>query len=610
MKYLSRILAIFLCVTMIPISYVAQAAESDSFYEGFDGYTTNDAPAEINVNTNTYYIKEYAEGKKGLCIALGKQQTTVQFPIGIQGSFCLQFDIACTPAAADGSLTIQDNKSKAEILKFYSDNRITATDGKPLFGYGETMGRIAIVYDAQKASCDIYRDGRLFESNYRFSSGALTAIESLSFSFFSETPGNEIIIDNLYVTSGAKVPKTMPRSEYNDEVMDEPTFTHDIKLGTRVIMNCDFETALPLSVYQNGSTLERIEEDGNTAMLFERGNTGDFHLNAMSLNVQTDCVVIEFDIKILDPMSMVNFMCLDANTVTQTCARLLSGGMLTMGSQSVKLNTDTWYRFSMMINCYDRTIDYYINGEKKDSAEIQNANFVVGSRPNVFRFHVPPASSASENPVKFLTDNLRIYEGNEPREELGDVKNEIILTGKTVLPSETSTKKQMVGYYSVHARSGVAYANGTKTVLENKPYEKDGKTYVNAAELAAVFGLEGDFSGDVTVGDFAAASKLVLTAVPNSINDGLYIFGKSSFKIPDNEEDIDKLNDYLFFQRPIPEQVTELFNSSPVKGVHPRIQATADDFARIREQVKTDSYMKLWSERIIRAADALFTKDP
>ena len=611
MKYLSHVLAIFLCVLLLPISYVASAAEFDGFYEGFDTFATNDIPSEIDVNADTYYIKEYAEGKKGLCLALGKQQTTVQFPVGVQGSFCLQFDMACTTEAVDGTLTIQDTKNKVDILKFYKDKSITAANGKPVFGYGKTMARFAIVYDTQKGTCDMYRNGRLFEKGYRFKTGStLASAENIIFTFLSETPGREIIIDNLCVTSGATLSKYMPKSEYNDEVLEEPNFTHEIRIGNRAVLNCDFETALPLTFWKNGSIIEQYkEEDGNTAVLFERKDVGDFHLNASGFNHQSDTMVIEYDLKILEPLTAVNFMLQDQKGNTSLYGQVVSGGMLKFGNESVKLEMNKWYTFSVIINLYDRTITTFVDGEEKSTRNL-GGGFAVGSGVNHLRYHVPPTTSLASSPVKFLTDNLKIYEGIELVEELGDIKNEITLTGKTVFPSESSLRKSMKDFFSVHARSGVVFANNTKTMLANKPYEKDGTVYVNADELSSVLGIETKLNGDVPIGEFASASGLVHTKVTNPLNDGLYILGKSSFQIPKDAKDVDVLNDFLFYFRPSSEQILEMYEKSPTKNQHPRIQATAQDFARIREQIKTNTYMKLWSDRLFREANALFDKKP
>ncbi|MBR5504969.1 MAG: hypothetical protein IKV73_01480, partial [Clostridia bacterium] len=364
-------------------------------------------------------------------------------------------------------------------------------------------------------------------------------LADIAFKPISE-PGQYLV--DLPYTPGSSYKAFVRESDFVKPIGCFEGITDKFKSGNRVIMNCDFESSFPLSYHKNGSIIETTrEDDGNTAVLFERSGVGDFHLNALSLNAQADCVAIEFGLKVLDPESMVNLMLQDADGVTYCYARLLSGGSLLLGKSEVSLNTNTWYRVSAIVNTYDLTIEYYLDGIKQGTGKIDE-RFAAASRLNHFRIHVPPASSVSANPVKFLVDNLRIYEGTQLREELGDVRNEIVLTGKTVFPSEEEITQKLDGYFAVHTISGVAFANGEKTALENRPYEKDGNTYVNAAELASVFGIDGDFSDDVTVEDFAVASGLTLTGIPNSINDGLYIFGNDSFKIPDNEE-VDKLND-------------------------------------------------------------------
>ncbi|MBQ4528290.1 MAG: heparinase II/III family protein [Clostridia bacterium] len=386
--------------------------------------------------------------------------------------------------------------------------------------------------------------------------------------------------------------------------------TDDIQIGDNVILNCDFEKYVPLNCYANGSILEQTDEsEENRAMLFERISDNDFHLTASGFNSQSDCMVMEFDLKVIEPSSKMNICIKDAKAVENCYIQLLSGGVLKLGNTWQTLNLNQWYRVSMMVNTYDRIIEYYTDGKLIAETEV-DSGFAVDSGINLFRIHVPPSSAAEDNSVKFFADNIRIYEGTGLKDEVVETEKKIILTGQTVFPSDTNLKNNLKDYFAVHTKSGVAFANGNKTVLNDKPISDSGTDYVAANELASFYGLPNELNGYVTIDAFAKKYGLTLTKVVCEINSGLYILGKEKYTLPESEEEIKELNDYLFYLRPSPEDVAKNYALSSNKGVHPRLQATSSDFEGIRESTNSDSYMRTWKNSLLNLADKLLKTSP
>ncbi|MBQ4528291.1 MAG: discoidin domain-containing protein [Clostridia bacterium] len=611
MKTIKRIIAVVICAAMFPLAGVNSFADEKYFYETFDEYATNDSPSEINVSTDNYYITEFSEKNKAVAVMADKSDSLLQFDVSVTGDFFLHFDIACLNDAVDGTVKISGGNESIEILHFDKNHRIDAYNGKPLFGYGaKNMTGVGILYNTKSGECRIYRNGKLISQERMASSPVLKSLDTLTISCRSEEPGNGIIVDNVYAKNSDKIITKFPSSEYNEEVYEKPDFHYGVKVGSRVIVNCDFEKNVPMNVYENGSVIEQVQEDeGNTVMLFERKKDNDFHMTSSGYNMQTDCMVMEFDLKVLNLASRFNVSIKDADGRENCYVQLSNGGALRLGNDNVSLAIGDWYRVAMMINTYDRVIDFYLNGEKKSSCLI-NKSFAQSSGVDLFRVHVPPSNSDGDNSVRFFVDNLRVYEAAEPVSELGEVKNEIVLNGKTVFPSDSSVIKSLEGYYGIHSRSGVVFANGQKSLCDNKPYEKDGKIFIDSNELSQAFGLENKDAGYVAIDDFAKNHSLVVTKVDIDKNSGLYVLGTKAFKVPGDSDELKKLNDYMLYLRPSPEQVKEIYNSSPLKGVHPRIQAAPEDFARIREQIETNAQMKHWSDRVIRGADTLLTTGP
>ena len=69
-----KITALTLCVALIvsvlSFSFVMAAEESEVFInESFNQYATNDVPVDLQITSNSHFIKEYASNEKGLFVS-------------------------------------------------------------------------------------------------------------------------------------------------------------------------------------------------------------------------------------------------------------------------------------------------------------------------------------------------------------------------------------------------------------------------------------------------------------------------------------------------------------------------------------------------------------
>ena len=616
MKIVSRIIAVILVALLLPISSlnILAAPVKSHLALSFNNYVTNESPADISVTGGKYYISEYAPLEKGLTLISGKTPQTVEFNVTAGKSFCIYFDIKTMGSALDGYLEIYGTGSeKLKILNFASDNEIRFYNGYYLTGYNASaMSSIALEYNGSTSTCNVYRNNKCLHSDLKIKSTALSSLSKIVFGFSSSTANAGVILDNIYVTDkfDSKLASYAP-DDYNPLSVEEPDLSNEKRIGTEVLVVEDFEYVCSISNQHKQNKIEQYDEaDGNTAMRFQRVNKQDFHLDANEASsYSSDVVVYELDFKILD-LNSAFWLTLRGDKGSMFPASLAKGGMFTMDQKAIQLKPNEWYRFAIMVDYYDRFADYYWNGEKIATAALPDG-FGIGETPYTWRVHVSASYVDIESDmVDFLVDNMRVYEAEAPIENLSEIKREVVLSDKSVFaPDVNRMKAYMKGYISIHKVSGLVYFDGNRVLLENKPYEQDGKTMVNATELDLVLGKTSGLSGDVTIENYASSLGLKLSVDTEARTAGMMVLGADKFEFPANEAvvtskaELAYLNEFLLYDQPSPERIAEDYKNSAVYGVHPRIQATKEDFDRIKSEYNTNAQVKKWVDKILTAAD-------
>lgn len=396
-------------------------------------------------------------------------------------------------------------------------------------------------------------------------------------------------------------------------IIENSSLSSKQRIGTYVMMNADFEENNPLNLYHNyGNIIERRQEDdGNGVIYVKRQNTGDFHMSATAIEpYDSEFTVYEFDFKVLDEKSVFNYVLKDEPGNVKTMASLSQGLKFHFASIVETLQKDKWYRFSVVINTKERTVDYYFNGKKRDTG-ILGEGFAPDGIISLARIHITIYTAgeiaSDKDPVEFMVDNFRVYEGIEPQDTIGETAEDIRYNGRSIFPEDTPQKTLLKNSYALHTRSSVVYDGENKTLLKNGVYETEGKIWVDAEELDYILNEESGLSGKVTIDAYADAIVREVTIADSKVNDGLIVLSKSEFTPPQGDE-LQKLNDFVFNLRPDGDYVLETYKNSPQYGIHPRIQATDVDFKRIYDSYDTDSNIKYWSSSVIQTADRLIGK--
>ena len=640
MKFFIKIISILTAVMLLPVSAVF--ADALTVNDSFNGYATYEVPQEIESDLEYYWVSEYKPGEKGLLIYGKRQGGYIDYSVDNLKNICISFDVMCLNDAPNGSLRLGDASGNTLDVITWNDNHAIKThNGLSVGGFNKSvMTKVAVVYKASSKTYDVYINGKIKQRNYSAPKSTVQSISSVKF-FVQSDAQKGLILDNINISDEDRPRAKYPVDAYNPEEYDAievDASDFEPKLGSEVLVNETFDDATTLTEYALGNVLEqRKEEDGNGYMYVEKTVfSGDFHLNANNINSDSDYVVYEFDIQNLDSNSYCNVYLSDAKDVSLNLGVLAKGSVWRFGSSYRELELEKWYRISVAVDYFERKAVYYINGEMVGSSALPEG-FANGTEVTLFRFHMTKYSAFGDlgdfsDSLKFMLDNIRVYDAKEPKEDLSKVERVIKLSDRSVFKSDKGYQKLLDGYWGLHLESGVLLRNGEKVILQHTPYAKGDTYMVPFYELSSALGLTGSISEKTAEldGKTADASNAEVKGTETYIpfhtffvtllgkkvyqydtqhNKGMRIIGDKLFS-PGTSTDLEALNSYLLFVRPNAAYIHEAYTNSSLYGVHPRVQATAEDFARLREECETNVYKSAWKQSVIGVAENYMDKEP
>ena len=265
-----------------------------------------------------------------------------------------------------------------------------------------------------------------------------------------------------------------------------------------------------------------------------------------------------------------------------------------------KLTIENYYAASgIPINC-DKLADFFMTfAANEGEAEIEITDLMAHS-----------TAAKVEGAVVYDPDNTYAQR-----------KIEIELTDKNYFPEEENDKKLLVGAIALHMRSGVMYREGKKVMCEAMPYYAGEDKMVSLADISKMLTeAEKKAISNSHISEQNGVSYLSLSKVAEvlertfyydntTIHYGMVILANGEFNVPNDKKDLQKLNDFLFYFRPSKERFYEDYKKSPLFGVHPRLVATEDDFARLRREVKENKHKARWYKQLIEFCDGMKDKN-
>lgn len=358
-------------------------------------------------------------------------------------------------------------------------------------------------------------------------------------------------------------------------------------IGQRTIANVDFEEndgSGQMFYYKNSNLFERIADgSGNYVLHIKSVNNSSLHAEASGLRSGSDIVIYEAEITNLSAESNISLHFKDTNLKFQNLLWIQGTTVKTSDNKTTSIVLGEPYKYTFAVNYYTRRITCMIDGAELTSFDI-NADFCTdGGKCDIFR--IQPATGVVGQ--EFYLDNYRVYENAAPAASVGDVTHEIDLSAEgTVFESDTDQRQLLSGYKTIHMRSGVAYDGEKKTILASEPKLIDGEWKISADDADSALGLSSGLGAEyVSAAEYAAAVNKTAAAVDAQYNSGLVVFGDSAFDASLSDEQAQKLNDFAFYLRPSPEDIGKTYAKSDNKNVHPRIMATAEDFAELKRKV-------------------------
>lgn len=645
-KNIRKFLCLVLCMAILPA--MSAAAQGNLYVnESFDEFATNEIPSDLTYSARALYITEYENHNKGLKMYAAANSSKLTFSMPKSESFCLSFDIMVSEKAPSGYVcALNESGAEQRLFTFEQDHTVGAYNGYPVgtVGSKKTVNYI-IGYDFKRKSCDIYRDGQRIKKDFRITKQTISNAAEIDFVFSSQTGEDFVIIDNVNINASTEPWNKYPVGKYNGEVLEENTFSFGKNVGNMTLNNSDFETGLTMNINRAGNKVEVVEEeDGNKALMFEKETASDFFAEVNGLVSSSDSIVYEFDLKVLENDSVMVLLQKDTAGKFQALGNLSKGGYWYFPvGKGMSATQGKWNRISVVEDYYNRKIKFYFNKKYIGIKDMDSEFAVNGATAGIFRFHATiytsfaPTRASDTDPLKYLIDNVRVYEGEELLNELNTVEKSIDLTSKkSVFPSDEPNRKYFENITAIHARSGVILENGTKTMLRNEPYISGGSYMLPVREMLEKFGVSysEETSGYLKLPTGSAISgetenseihnSALYLPIQNMLdfigrkyqkvnaryNDGLYILDGAKTDLPQDEESIQSINDYAFYCRPDEKNILEDYKKSEVYGQHPRIQATKEDFDRIRSEIKTNRYKQRWANGIISAANLVLAAEP
>ncbi|MBQ8526627.1 MAG: discoidin domain-containing protein [Clostridia bacterium] len=652
MKSIKRITALALCaalmVTMLPA--MAFAKETNIIMsEPFDGVPTNSTSDKITVT-----------GAKTRTIDMGNQDKAMQILPGQSTSVKALFDTSAkkyiisldisADSRIDAKITISAGNSESALL-LIKDNVITTSIGKRITGINSnTFTRISVALNKKSNDYTLYVNGKPVLSDWDLPSTAV-------FDSFTVTRDEKMTesmyLDNLIVYEGEELMKNLPGGTYSADGIEFVDITDD--LGDFSFFKSNYITHRYVG-YPNTTFVDQGNEiicekfdyqnaDKGDRIIFKKNNSSDCYMNITAkifTTYRSSKVYKNFKLS-------GDFMCdfegdgsaniffmrdsiTTGSNIDLYPVRVNEDGSITLFNGKVIYGVAAkgkWFNITMYANLEDHVLTLFVDGEKvlenvKIKEEMENLSFT--------RVQVRSGDFTGEMQCRNMefTGLDKPYNGEE------------IYT--SMFSSDEPIEDYLADKICFHYYGENIWSQGAKSLMTAKPVYENGEIYVSAEDFNRAYGKNVVFDGSSASLDgksitFAGAHKDGLVPVRETAEKLLGchtfddtngfiitslkpIYFDASKEIPYHKREIHTgyinrlstlqyIYDYMLFDRPDKEYLLEGFNKATNNGeVHPRVMADADDFARIREQYKTDEYMKLVVDSIISQADGYCNQEP
>lgn len=645
---MKKIIALLLCVTILP-GFAALAKDGSALLcESFDSYPTNSQEFVFTYrgDPNTRVVED-GRKNKALLLPSGYTGNTVNFDIAdVSDIFVMSAKVKYVGGKAPFRITLSDSGNQDFTpLSVNAQGIITLHNGKKVGGVQiDRYTKIDIGINTLIKRYFVIINGRLCASDHLYSN-ALAKPTKLTLKSFVGEEDSTIYVDNIALYNGEAVRNNLVWAAYNSDTLE---FTPiDMKNRKPMVMvnnnfNVKSKAFSGIGAYNKSNIIEYMQytEDNGCLLMDKKLAATDPFLNIEVSGAEAVTnFVMEVDItsdKLGSTLYLFNTRS-DSSGWGQTFRVTPAGDIITYQGTSVgKIAKGEFVQLAAVYKISQQVFDVYVNKEKVlENVPIASKGFGVLTE---IRIQQMP----NEGNGRIILDNLRIYEGAEPYTLTGESEDVY-----TVLPDDNVDIANLSGAVAFHEKGRYLFARNRKTDMGANFYNNGKCLMVPSAVFTEGFGLSVDYdenTGEIelgsdiklTMGSSSATVKgtqITLDTTPEvkegviylpikalaekALNKqylhhetGLVIISSTPYKYADDDSVLKSLSTYLFFPRLSGEEITALYENSAYKNVHPRILATADDFERIKSYYKTDVRMKQWVDNVVKDANKYLAATP
>lgn len=631
-----------MCLFLTTLSAAADSEGKDSLYLAFDDVATDAMPGEnftFDGSLNGRVIV-HEQGNKVFFANTGVMDNsiTVTYPAQPKRSaYVIQFEMGFQVMAAGGEIGLKSGAGANNVLlRILPDGQLQTTDGKGAGGIGTGgLTDIALVLDTEREFFSVYTNGRMTLDRWPLPPGAAGADALTVQTNSGGSPDAAVLLDNIRVYAGEVLRKPGKKPAYNSGT-EEFTPVDESAIPPKVYLNANLDDKNDLSVnlIPKGNEIVHQTEGDNGYLRFKRNHPDDMLLDA-NLQITGKNVVFELDVRCdgQSPGNVGLFYLRDSksgSSAVNVNAVILEDGAVRAGGKRVSLSRKVWHRIAVVLNAGKATLDFYVDGKPLAKGIGIDKNL---RSPGMWRIYVGGGDSAMG---EFLVDNLRVYDGTEPR-EIGDLQAE-----KVSVFNDDNALAVLRGKTALSPYNSSLYAGGKKQKTDLPCIIRGDEALVTPDTMEKLFGEKVTVTDNsIRVGSavmMAGSRELkiggksyTMEAAPEIVDGvmriparayGVYVLGETKFLddshgmflvgegVSKTDTRLKEANLYLFFNRYSSEELQKklLDTTGGDLTVHPRILARAEDFARLRQEVQTDPNKAVWYKRVLERAEEILPK--
>ncbi len=622
---MKKLISLFLVTSMIVATLVplsALAAKQDFLVsESFNDQPTGAVPLNGAIATGSAKIVVTKENKEK-AVELSGAATDSTLAYNAQTSEKIVSMFVELEYKNDWSYTefnVIGNDGKTFLLAYIAEDG-TFYSGDTRLATGVPKNRkvtLQVIYNAKRKKVSVYMGNKCLASNRYLGDAAYDHVAGFGIKVKGKTDAN-LFADNFAIFNGQSLikEKDVPKASFNKEsvIIEEVTSSGEAApadefVGDAVYTNRTFDEAdrpelesITISASTNKIAIDKSVFDGNKYIRFQKKTTDESFIS-FGGNQTARYLVMQVDLSTENntPGGSIRVRDGEAASMFGTFVNIATNGELstTDGRVFAKIEPLKWINLALCFNMNDLTMNIYVDGEMVIE-EIPLANKTLTGLP-LFRIY----GDKKANVGTLLVDNIKTYEGKEPR-ELTNTGRKTKKIPDSVPQGHLGMNKAISPYSHTYYTDKVKYEAKHKMLLENE----DTVVYVHEEELKHMFGssalLKNPHSTEAGYYDALETAKANGYLITNE-QTRLYIFSKTPVNLTD--ERIMEVYRYLFNVRPSKEELLELYKNSDNYQKHPRILIDQEKLDEIKALYKIDPYMQQWGANVIAEADQLMGKD-